>query len=158
MNFSAISIETLRLRKRRITLIPCPFVLLSMRKLRLDYNFKLLLRTKIKVLRMKKGLIFKKILCDIINKKDCSGASIKSFDDWSERLLTSSIPDLHFDWGIFIDADNFRIELDSKCGCISLLVKVFGEPIQEATFSDSWRADDDHFEGLVLWFHDFYCK
>jgi len=90
------------------------------------------------------------LLGNVIDEEDCCWASIECLDDGSERFHPSSIPNLHFNTIILVHLDFFGVKLDSKSSSVAVSELIFGEPVQQTTFSHSWRSNNDHFESLFL--------
>ena len=102
----------------------------SERILRPGYSSILLRHTRTLVTKkMINWQIDKKVLCNIVYQKDSCWASVEGFYDWTERLLTGSVPDLHLYRSVLVDAYYLGIKLYSKCSSISLSVCVFGKSI-----------------------------
>jgi len=88
---------------------------------------------------------------DGINEYDTSSSFIVSFSDSFESLLTSSIPDLHFDFDA-IDVNSFDFEIDANCCDMSYFVFFVGIPEKDVSFSYSRVSDDDYFHQVVVFF------
>lgn len=90
------------------------------------------------------------LLCNAINKKDRSRASIKCLDYGPERLLSCCIPNLHLNTRLFIYLDLLGVKLNTESSSVALSKLVLCESIEQAALADPGRADDDHLEGFFL--------
>ena len=88
---------------------------------------------------------------DRVNEYNSSGSFVISFGDSFESLLTSSVPDLHFDFDT-VDVNGFDFEIYSDGGDVSDFVFFICVSEKDVSFSNSGVSDDDNFDKVVVLF------
>lgn len=101
--------------------------------------------------------ITKSILSDVIDKEDCGGASVETFDYGSETLLSRGVPNLQFYFKVLIDVDLLACEFNpciricfTDCYFIVAVKLVLGVPSEKAALARARIADHYYLKhGLV---------
>ena len=85
-------------------------------------------------------------LRDIKDKEDSIAALVEVPRDWTERLLTSCIPNLQLDIGLFADNHTKIPELNSNGDSVLLFKSLACKSFENAGLADACVAEDDNLE------------
>ncbi len=85
------------------------------------------------------------LICNRINEDNTSGAFIIGLGDGFKALLSSSIPNLHFDFDA-VDVDSFDFEVDAYGGDVGHFIFLIDVTEEYIGFANSSVADNNKFD------------